>query len=403
MMMWKQGMWALLMALTAIGAQAAELIGARNGIHENKTRVVLEFASKTDFRVGEETSPGRLVVVLPNATTRLKATDFPGNVGPLQRMSLEGSGSSAKLVMELGEEAEAAIFMLPVNAQGVHRLVIDLANVASGQIASAATTSAPVVEAKPASSIFGGLFSGKANGRDIIVSIDPGHGGQDPGAIGKRGTYEKHVTLAIARALADYLGQQKGISTRLTRDSDFFIPLQQRRKIARNEHKADIFISVHADSAANRSAHGASVFALSLQGAKGATSRFAQQLAEQENKSDLIGGVIAENDDLTDMLAGMMVEGTLKHSLEMGKLILQSLPTVVNRLHSSRVEQAGFAVLKEPGMVSLLVETGFISNPDEEDRLTTASYQRAVAQAIGEAVLRFCQQFPVPGTWFDRG
>ncbi len=112
--------------------------------------------------------------------------------------------------------------------------------------------------------------------------------------------------------------------------------------------------------------------------------------------------MVAENDDLTDMLAGMMVEGTLKHSLEMGKLILQSLPNVVNRLHSKRVEQAGFAVLKEPGMVSLLVETGFISNPDEEDRLTSASYQRDVAQAIGAAVVRFCQQFPVPGTWFDR-
>lgn len=388
-------------ALMSLG-HAAELVGARHGNFDGKTRLVLEFASGTEFRVSEETSPGRLVVVVPNATTRLTSRDFPAQVGPLQRMALEGSGARSKLILELGEEAEAAIFMLPVNAQGVHRLVIDLSAVSSGQVASAAATAAP--EPKPASSsLFGGLFSGKNGGRDIVVSIDAGHGGQDPGAIGQRGTYEKHVTLAIARALADYLGSQKGITTRLTRDKDFFIPLQQRRKIARYEHKADIFISIHADSAANRSAHGASVFALSLKGAKGATSRFAQQLAEQENKSDLIGGVVAESDDLTDMLAGMMVEGTLKHSLEMGKLILQALPTVVNRLHSSRVEQAGFAVLKEPGMVSLLVETGFISNSAEESKLTNASYQRDVARAIGDAVLRFCQQFPVPGTWFDRG
>lgn len=398
---WVQQLLLLMCCVMALSAQAAELVGARTGNFEGKTRLVLEFSSDTEFRVSEETSPGRLVVIVPNATTRLSTRDLPSQVGPVQRVSLDGSGSRSKLIVELNEEAEAAIFMLPVNAQGMYRLVIDLGVVASGQVATAAASPAPTVKSEP-TSIFGGLFAGKKNGRDIIVSIDAGHGGQDPGAIGRRGTYEKHVTLAIARALADYLGKQKGITTRLTRDSDFFIPLQQRRKIARHEHKADIFISVHADSAANRAANGASVFALSLQGAKGATSRFAQELAEQENKSDLIGGVVAENDDLTDMLAGMMVEGTLKHSLEMGKLILQSLPNVVNRLHSKRVEQAGFAVLKEPGMVSLLVETGFISNPDEEDRLTSASYQRDVAQAIGAAVVRFCQQFPVPGTWFDR-
>ncbi len=398
---WMRQLLLLMCCVMTLGAQAAELVGARTGSFQGKTRVVVEFASNTEFRVSEETSPGRLVVTVPNTTTRLSARDFPSQVGPVQRMSLDGSGSRSKLIIELGEEAEAAIFMLPVNAQGMYRLVIDLDVVAAGQVATAAASPAPIAKSE-SKSVFGGLFSGKSGGRDIIVSIDAGHGGQDPGAIGARGTYEKHVTLAIARSLADYLGKQKGITTRLTRDSDFFIPLQQRRKIARHEHKADIFISVHADSAANRSANGASVFALSLQGAKGATSRFAQQLAEQENKSDLIGGVVAESDDLTDMLAGMMVEGTLKHSLEMGKLILQTLPNVVNRLHSKRVEQAGFAVLKEPGMVSLLVETGFISNADEESRLISTSYQRDVAQAIGDAVLRFCQQFPVPGTWFDR-
>lgn len=390
---WMQQLLLLMCCVMTLGAQAAELVGARTGNFQGKTRLVVEFASNAEFRVSEETSPGRLVIAVPSTTTRLSPRDFPAQVGPVQRLSLDGSGSRSKLIVELNEEADAEVFMLPVNAQGMYRLVIDLGAVVASP--------APIVKPEP-TSVFGGLFAGKKNGRDIIVSIDAGHGGQDPGAIGRRGTYEKHVTLAIARSLADYLGKQKGITTRLTRDKDFFIPLQQRRKIARYEHKADIFISVHADSAANRAANGASVFALSLQGAKGATSRFAQQLAEQENKSDLIGGVVAENDDLTDMLAGMMVEGTLKHSLEMGKLILQSLPNVVSRLHSKRVEQAGFAVLKEPGMVSLLVETGFISNADEEDRLISASYQRDVAQAIGVAVVRFCQQFPVPGTWFDR-
>lgn len=125
-------------------------------------------------------------------------------------------------------------------------------------------------------------------------------------------------------------------------------------------------------------------------------------LAEQENKADLIGGVVAESDDINGVLADMLVEGTLKHSLEMGRIILGEMRPVVNKLHNSAVEQAGFAVLKEPGMVSLLVETGFISNPEEEMRLTDPAYQRELARAIGEGIVNFCRQYPVPDTVFDR-
>jgi len=244
--------------------------------------------------------------------------------------------------------------------------------------------------------------SGK-HGRNIIIAIDPGHGGEDPGAIGMNGTYEKNVTLAIARDLVTQLRQQPGITAVLTRDGDYYVPLQERRQIARYKDKADLFISVHADSAPSREAKGASVFALSLKGANTATSRFAAMLAERENRADLIGGVAIEKDDndsvLRNVLADMVVTGSLEHSLHMAHNIIGNLDQI-GRLHSKQVEQAGFAVLKEPGMVSLLVETGFISNPDEEKRLTNPVHQHEIAHAIMGGALRYCEQYPAPGTYF---
>ncbi|MFZ5561851.1 MAG: N-acetylmuramoyl-L-alanine amidase [Pseudomonadota bacterium] len=237
--------------------------------------------------------------------------------------------------------------------------------------------------------------------RNIVVAIDPGHGGEDPGAIGRNGSYEKTLTLAIARALQELLEAEPGITAVLTRDGDYFIPLQERRRRARYEHKADIFISIHADAAENRAARGASVFALSLKGAGTATSRFARMLAERENRADLIGGVALDNSDdiLRNVLADMVVAGSLEHSLHMGRNILAGLQQIGD-LHSPRVEQAGFAVLKEPGMLSLLVETGFISNPAEEKKLTSKRHQREIAEAVARGVRRYCLQYPVPSTYF---
>lgn len=244
--------------------------------------------------------------------------------------------------------------------------------------------------------------------RNIVVAIDAGHGGEDPGAVGQEGAYEKHITLAIARELQARLEAEPGITAVLTRTGDYFIPLQERRRLARYQHKADIFVSIHADAAENRAARGASVFALSLKGAGTATSRFARMLAERENRADLIGGASLENEDnvLRNVLADMVVAGSLEHSLHMGRHILTGLERI-GKLHSPRVEQAGFAVLKEPGMMSLLVETGFISNPDEEKKLSSRQYQQELALAVAVGVRRYCLQFPAPATYFawlaDRG
>lgn len=394
---------------------AAQIVGVRSWAGADSTRLVLELDGQSEYRVSEASTPGRLIITLPEAKTRLEAPRWPARTGFVEAVRLDVSGRVPQLVMDLNREAEAKVFLLGPNQSYGHRLVIDLlprqANTVipvqaaapaptaqpSPAMAAAVPAPPPVLAPRPAPV----RKPVSKSGRNIVVTLDAGHGGEDPGAIGKTGMYEKHVTLAIARAVAQYLNDQEGVTARLTRDADFFVPLQRRRQIARYDHKADIFVSIHADSAPNRSAHGASVFALSLQGANSATSRFAQQLAEQENKSDLIGGVVAESDDITGVLAGMLIEGTLKHSLEMGQLILGEMKPVVGKLHSPRVEQAGFAVLKEPGMVSLLVETGFISNPQEESRLINPAYQLEVARAIAEGIVRFCQQYPVPGTRFD--
>lgn len=270
--------------------------------------------------------------------------------------------------------------------------------------APVAKPTAPVVESKPVEKPAAPEPKEKYDAsryRNVIVAIDAGHGGEDPGASGVDGTHEKHVTLAIARELQSQLNEEPGITAVLTRTGDYFIPLQERRRIARYQHKADIFISIHADAAENRSARGASVFALSLKGANSATSRFARMLAERENRADLIGGAAIEGGDdiLRNVLADMVVAGSLEHSLHMGRNILNGLDSV-GRLHSQNVEQAGFAVLKEPGMVSLLVETGFISNPDEEKNLNNKQYQRDLAKAVFNGVRRYCLQYPAPGTYF---
>lgn len=400
----------------SVSAFAAQIVGVRSWSGDDSTRLVLELDQATDFRVSEESTAGRIIVLLPGAHTTIEGPRWPAQIGALEAMRLDTSARTPRLVLDLKQDAEAKVFALSPNGQYKHRLVIDLLPRNTNTVIDVVPPSRQKVESKPAprpeikvpeakpvekpSRGLGSLF--KSSGRKIVVSIDPGHGGEDPGAIGSLGTYEKHVTLAIARELASYLNDQDGIQAELTRDSDFYIPLQQRRKIGRDQHRADIFVSIHADSAPNRRAHGASVYALSLKGANSATSRFAQQLAEQENKSDLIGGSVAVSDDISGVLAGMLIEGTLKHSLEMGRMILMEMQPLVGKLHSARVEQAGFAVLKEPGMVSLLVETGFISNPDEEQRLADRDYQRELAIKIGKGILNFCRQYPVPGTYFDQ-
>ncbi|MEX2321243.1 MAG: N-acetylmuramoyl-L-alanine amidase, partial [Saccharospirillum sp.] len=235
--------------------------------------------------------------------------------------------------------------------------------------------------------------------RNIIIAIDAGHGGEDPGAIGGRGTREKDVVLAIARELYSQLDGLRGYEPVLMRTGDYYLSLQRRRELAR-EKRADLFISIHADAFTDPRASGASVFALS---SSGATSAMAGYLANQENAADVIGGVngisLEDKDEiLRSVLVDLSMTATLRSSLDVGSDILAEMKQVA-RMHKASVEQAGFAVLKSPDVPSVLVETGFISNPTEEANLGSAGYRRQLATAIRQGVTRWFERNPPPGTW----
>jgi N-acetylmuramoyl-L-alanine amidase len=227
----------------------------------------------------------------------------------------------------------------------------------------------------------------------LTIAIDPGHGGEDPGAVGKRGTFEKTVTLAIARRLQAQIEADSRLRVLLTRDGDFFVPLHQRVARARRV-QADLFVSIHADAWIRPDARGSSVFALSE---RGATSTAAAWMARRENDADLIGGIDLGTHDpgLARVLLDLSTTAQIGESLRLGNAVLRELERV-NDLHKPRVEQAGFAVLRAPDIPSILVETAFISNPQEELRLQDESYQQAMAQAMLKGIERYFAKNP-PG------
>ncbi len=227
--------------------------------------------------------------------------------------------------------------------------------------------------------------------RLVTVAVDAGHGGEDPGAKGHNGTFEKHVTLAIARKLKEVVDGMPNMRAVLVRDADYFVPLQARVVKARSV-QADLFVSIHADAFVKPNARGSSVFALSE---RGATSAAARWIAKRENDADLIGGVNIDVPDpfLKKVLLDLSQTATINDSLKLGRAVLGELGAV-NSLHKSRVEQAGFAVLKAPDMPSILVETAFISNPEEEARLTDEVYQEKLARAIAGGIKRYFARNP---------
>lgn len=233
--------------------------------------------------------------------------------------------------------------------------------------------------------------------RTLVVAIDPGHGGQDPGAIGPTGKREKDVTLAVARELARQVNATPGLRAYLTRDSDVFIPLPMRAQRARAA-KADIFVSIHADAAENRAATGSSVYVLST---KGASSQRARWLADKENAADLIGGVSLQQTEgtLANVLLDLAQSGNMKASEDAAGHVLGGLKRIGNN-HKPNLERANFAVLRTSDMPAMLVETAFISNPDEERRLTDPAYQRRVAGAVLDGVHTYFSRQPPPGTLF---
>ena len=367
-----------------LGAYATQIRNARLWRSENKLRLVLDLSGPVQYKTFSLTSPDRLIIDLSGA----------GLSGDFSQLALKNSGitsirsghfgkSDTRIVLDLVEPMQLNSFVLPPQDGQGHRLVLDMTNAtrAPRQIAAEpAPWVTPVDKAHPK--------------RDIIVVVDPGHGGKDPGAIGSKGQREKDVVLSIAQLLAKRLKREKGFDVKLVRNDDFFVPLRKRVDIAR-QHKADMFISVHADAAPRLTASGASVYALSEGGATSATARF---MAQRENGADLLGATTLLNlKDKGPMLAGVILDmsmnATIASSLQLGGSVLGSLQNITS-LHQKRVEQAGFAVLKSPDVPSILVETGFISNPRDAQRLVTARHQQAVADGLFEGLKRYFQKNP---------
>lgn len=403
----------LLFWLPTASAEIA-ITSARIWPAQDYTRLTLESKQPIRYNLFTLSNPQRLVIDLDEVEVNAALSELAGKVGnddPYIRSVRIGrfKPGVVRLVLDLKAQVKPQLFsLLPVAEYG-HRLVLDvyplvavdplMALVMQGENKLAASAPASTVPETPA--IAGTAESAapkpaplartELSNRILIVAVDAGHGGEDPGARGRRGTHEKDVTLAIARRLKAQIDDTPGMHAVLIRDGDYFIPLGGRVEKARKAH-ADLFVSIHADAFVRSNAHGSSVFALSEHGA---TSASASWLAKKENEADLIGGVnLAVKDPyLARTLLDLSQTATINDSLRLAKHVLRELGGI-NSLHRGRVEQAGFAVLKSPDIPSVLVETAFISNPTEELRLKDDAYQEKMAHAILGGVKRYFAQNP---------
>jgi N-acetylmuramoyl-L-alanine amidase len=401
--------------VAGIGVAAAAGLARVNDVRlwsgPEGTRLVVDLSAPARYSVFTLGNPDRVVIDLADATISSGKT-MPDGQGPVHRVRTgPRPGHDLRIVLDTIGSLEPRAFKVPPDATAGHRLVVEFpsrrGSTVSGTVAAnvpapagsatagtiASTTAAtPVVTATLAATK---SVAAAASGRDIVVAVDAGHGGQDPGAIGRGGTYEKHVTLAIARRLALTINDEDGMRAVLIRNDDTFVSLRDRIRKAR-QYGADMFVSIHADSVRDRNVGGSSVYVLST---RGATDEAARWLAERENAADLMGGVSL--DDKNDVLASVLLDVTQKesvsNSVEAASSVLASLRNVGD-VHRTRVQHAGFVVLKSPDIPSMLVETAFISNPADEKRLRSRDQQQRIAAAIHNGVRGYFYENPLPGT-----
>ena len=334
------------------------------------------------------------IEVLKDGASAIYGTDAVGGViNFITKKNYRGFGATAQ-VAAAGTAASSTPSASPAAILAGQRTAAVVTTPPATAPAPVPTT---VVPPRPAMPSDASRIRMQAGMRHLVVAIDPGHGGQDPGAIGPTGKREKDVTLAVARELARQVNATPGLKAYLTRDSDVFIPLPMRAQKAR-ANKADIFISIHADAAENRSATGSSVYVLST---KGASSQRARWLADKENAADLVGGVRLQQTEgtLANVLLDLAQSGYMKASEDAAGHVLGGLKRIGNN-HKPNIERANFAVLRTSDMPAMLVETAFISNPDEERRLIDPAYQRKIAGAVLDGVHTFFSRQPPPGTLY---
>ena len=364
--------------LLCTAAQAASTVENIRVWSENgKTRVVLDLSRPAAHNIFTLRGPDRLVVDLKSSRLSDSLKAMPRGAGSVRsiRSAVRANGQ-LRVVLDLNEAVRSRSFTAGPNSKYGDRLVIDLQRSGSPHAVKTASES-------------------YHPGRDIVVAIDPGHGGHDPGAIGRGKTREKDVALQISRTLAARINAEPGMKAVLVRNGDYYVDHRKRMAIARRNN-ADLFISVHADAVDDRRANGASVYALSL---KGASDEAARQLAERENASVRIGGVSLEDKDevLASVLLDLSQSAALSASLDVGSKVIGELARI-GKVHRRTVQQAGFLVLKSPDMPSILVETAFISNPSEEKRLRDKRHQGQLADAILAGVRNYFYSNPPPDT-----
>ncbi|RQO32854.1 N-acetylmuramoyl-L-alanine amidase [Herminiimonas sp. KBW02] len=405
----KAGGTLLISLFSPLPAFASQILAVRVWPSEDYTRVTLENDANLKTNHFIIKNPERLVVDVEgidlNPTLKSLIAKIQPNDPYIKQVRVgQNRPGVVRLVFDLKEEVNPQVFTLAPVDKYQHRLVFDLypvnppdpiaALIEKGQWSldkpNEPTMPPPVAEVKPP------FAEPKPDrlpqvSRMLTIALDPGHGGEDPGAVGRGGSYEKHIVLSIAKRLKAKLEQHPNMRVMLTRDGDYFVPLHVRVQKARKV-QADLFVSIHADAFVQPTANGSSVFALSE---KGASSTAARWLANKENAADLIGGTNIKNHDkqLASVLLDLSTTAQINDSLRLGKAVLNEIGGV-NRLHKNAVEQAGFAVLKAPDIPSILIETAFISNPEEEAKLNDDAYQDRMADAVAQGIRKYFAKNP---------
>ncbi len=360
-----------------LSAYAAEVQRMQTQTVDGSTRATLHLSGQPDYKLFTLDGPDRVVIDIRNGS--LTSAFAPASGGVVSNVRHGKHGDDLRLVFDLSGPVRPRSFVLSPSQRDGHRLVVEL---------DAAAESEPVRSASQE------IVAGD---RDIVVAIDAGHGGRDPGALGPTGAREKDITLAVARELKKLVDAERGLSAILVRDDDVYLAHAQRYQIAR-EAQADLFVSIHADAFTRPNARGSSVFVLST---RGASSEAARWLAERENAADLVGGVSLNDKDslLATVLLDLSQGATLEASSSVAENVLRSLSRVGN-VHKTEVQRANFMVLRSPDVPSILVETAFISNPEEERNLKDPQHRRRLALAIRDGIKDYFAISPPHGTWY---
>lgn len=373
----------LWLAASASLAAEVEVQGARLWAAPDSTRVVFDISNGVGHKLFALHEPERLVIDLDQARLGQGFQTAGIEGGPVRGLRAGKREQGLRLVLDLDQAVRPKSFVLQPNHEYGHRLVIDLAHTGATPSRAASGTTPRAVKTAP------------EGVRDLVIAIDAGHGGEDPGAIGKGKTREKEVVLAIARRLAAQVNAEPGMRAVLIRDGDYFIRLRDRIDLAR-QHKADLFLSIHADAFHDARVHGSSVYVLSR---RGASSEMARWIAARENASDLVGGVRLDDKDdlLTEVLLDLSQTASIEASMEVGAEVLKHFKQL-GKVHKPAVQHAAFAVLRSPDIPSILVETAFISNPGEERKLRDSGHQERLARAMLTGIRSYFNQHPPPGT-----